>query len=224
MLISNSKSSPAVSICINNNNDDQNDANNIFPLTQVFSTDQVPAIKYLGVFFDPQLNFKFHIDYVSKKISHALFTLRTVKNWLPEQALITLYYSLIHCHLIYAVEIWGSTNNSLLNTIFLKQKMAIRIVSGGKYNSHTEHLFRQLGILKFHDLIALSKLKLMYQIINRQSPVLLHDTWQTNRQRRALADQGQDLRQNLRNDDDIYEPLARYESTAKLPYFSLPRI
>jgi hypothetical protein len=69
MLISNAKVSPAVTININNNNDNQNDINYIFPLSQVFSTDQVPATKYLGVYFDPQLNFKYHIDYVSKKIS-----------------------------------------------------------------------------------------------------------------------------------------------------------
>jgi hypothetical protein len=223
MLISNAKVSPSVLVNINNNNDDQNDRSNIFPLSQVFSTDQVPAIKYLGVYFDPQLNFKFHIDYVSKKISQALFTLRTVKNMLPKQALRTLYFSLIHCHLVYAAEIWGSTNSSFLNVIFLKQKAALRIVCGERYNAHTEHLFKQLGILKFSDLISLSKLKLMHQILNLHSPQLLHETWLTNRQRRNIVTVDQDFRQILRNDDDLYEPPARYESTSKLPYFSLPK-
>jgi hypothetical protein len=179
MLISNAKMSPAISICINNNNDDQNDRKNIFPLTQVFPSDQIPAIKYLGVYFDPQLNFKFHVDYVSKKISQALFTLRSAKNFLPRYALKTLHFSLIHCHLIYAAEIWGSTLASNINSIFLKQKAALRVVCGEKYNAHTEHLFKQQNILKLNDLIELSKLKLMYQIINRQSPQLLHDTWTT---------------------------------------------
>jgi hypothetical protein len=206
MLISNAKVSPTVSIFLNNNNDDQIDQKNIFQLSQVFSTDQVPAIKYLGVYFDPQLNFKFHIDYVSKKISQALFTLRSAKKFLPKQALKTLYFSLVHCHLVYAVEIWGSTLSSYLNVIFLKQKAALRIVSGEKYNAHTEHLFKKLGILKFNDLCLLSKLKLMFQILNRQSPLLLQETWPTNRQRRTQDTDDQEPRQNLRNDDDIFEP------------------
>jgi hypothetical protein len=57
MIISPSRNSPLVQIFINNNNLNQNDPNKIFQLTQVLSTDQIPAIKYLGVFFDPQLNF-----------------------------------------------------------------------------------------------------------------------------------------------------------------------
>jgi hypothetical protein len=225
LLISTSKVSPPVNIFINNNNVGQNDSKNIIKLTQFFSTDPVPAIKYLGVFLDPQLNFKYHVDYISKKISQALFTLRTVKNFLPQQALKTLYFSLVHCHLVYAAEIWGSTLSSNLNVIFLKQKAALRIISGEKYNAHTEHLFKRHGILKFQDLVLHTKLKLMYQILNCQSPVLLHETWLSNRQRRNQDRDVQDLdlRQNLRNDDDIFEPLARYESTARLPYFSLPK-
>jgi hypothetical protein len=222
MLISSAKTSPAISISINNNNDDQNDRKNIFRLAQVFPSDQIPAIKYLGVYFDPQLNFKFHVDYVSKKISQALFTLRSAKNFLPRNALKTLYFSLIHCHLVYAAEIWGSTINSNINSIFLKQKAALRVVCGEKYNAHTEHLFKQQNILKLSDLIELSKLKLMYQIINRQSPQLLHDTWTTNWHRRN-QNQDQELRQALRNDDDIYEPTSRLESASRLPFYSLPK-
>jgi hypothetical protein len=53
MIISPSRNSPLVQIFINNNNLNQHDPNKIFQLTQVLSTDQIPAIKYLGVFFDP---------------------------------------------------------------------------------------------------------------------------------------------------------------------------
>jgi hypothetical protein len=177
MIISQAKNVPAISIFINNNNPDCNDPKNIFLLTQVFHSDPLPAIKYLGVFFDPQLNFNHHIDYVSKKISQALFTLRSVQHFLPENALKTLYFSIIHCHFIYAIEIWGCALQSALNNLFVKQKSAIRIICGKKYNAHTEHLFKKLEILKFPDLVNFCKLKFMYQIIHKQSPILLHNTW-----------------------------------------------
>jgi hypothetical protein len=221
-----------VSIFINNNNLNQNDPSKIFQLSQVFASDPIPAIKYLGVFFDPQLNFKYHINYVSKKISQALYTIRTVKNFLPANTLKTLYFSLIHCHFVYAVEIWGCAFQSSLNELFLKQKAAIRIISGASYNAHTENLFKKLEILKLSDLIALCKAKLTFQILQCKSPLLLHHVWLFNRQRRAAQyedrdpdlDPGQDHQlgnvRRLRNEDDLYEPFSRIDLTARLPYFS----
>jgi hypothetical protein len=128
----------------------------------VTADDLVPAIKYLGVYFDPSLNFKFHINYLSKKISLAIFSLRSVKNILPQTTLVTLYDSLIHCHFLYACEIWGCTNQSNINDLFLKQKTAIRLICNKNFNAHTEPLFRKLEILKLPDLIELSKVKFMY--------------------------------------------------------------
>jgi hypothetical protein len=227
MVVSSAKTNPNVSIFINNNNMSQNDPSNIFKLTQVLSSDPVPAIKYLGVFFDPHLNFKFHINHISKKISQALFTLKTVKNFLPPQALKTLYFSLIHCHFIYAAEIWGCATDSVINDLFKKQKKAIRIICNEKYNAHTENLFKKLEILKLPDLIKICKLKLVYQILHCQAPSLLHNTWHSNRQRRNLAMGAQEedvARPELRNEDDLHEALAKSEATAKLPFFSFPKI
>ena len=62
-----------------------------------------------------------------------------------DSALKTLYFSLFHCHLIYAAEIWGCAAKNLptVTPIFLKQKQAIRILSSKKYNTHTEPLFKK---------------------------------------------------------------------------------
>jgi hypothetical protein len=227
MIIHSGKTSPAVSIFINNNNLNQNDPSNIHELTQIFASDDIPAIKYLGVFFDPQLNFKYHVSYVSKKISQALFVLRSVKNFLPVKTLKTLYFSLIHCHFVYAVEIWGCALQSVLNDLYLKQKTAIRIISGVNYNAHTEHLFKKLEILKLLDLVIFCKNKLTFNIIYYKSPLLLHNVWVSNRQRRLtiLGDQDQDHEERrLRNEDDLYKPYARLDQTSRLPYFSYPKI
>ena len=47
-------------IC-NNNNLDQNLDSNISKIAWVTSNDDIPAIKFLGVLFDTELNFKQHI-------------------------------------------------------------------------------------------------------------------------------------------------------------------
>ena len=44
---------------------------------------------------------------------------------------------------------------------FTKQKMAIRIIAGLKYNAHTEPSFKSLKILPFPDLIEFFSLQFM---------------------------------------------------------------
>ena len=75
-----------LNLVCNNNNPDQNLAHNISGIGQVQSGDMIPAVKFLGVFFDPDLNFKFHIGKLKNKLSRALFALRSVKNTLANQA------------------------------------------------------------------------------------------------------------------------------------------
>ena len=74
-------------IYCNNNNMDQELAANISPLGQVTANDSMPAIKFLGVFFYPALNFKYHITTLKNKLSRALYALRSVKNTINKKGL-----------------------------------------------------------------------------------------------------------------------------------------
>lgn len=132
---------------INYNNDEEFDPSKIFVLEQIKATSDTPAIKFLGIYFDPQLNFKFHLNFLTKKLSTALYFLRTAKHFLPQNALKAIYYTLFHSHLVYCNIIWTSGTASLLNKIFKLQKSAIRIISNASYNAHTEPIFKELRIL-----------------------------------------------------------------------------
>jgi hypothetical protein len=148
---------------INNNDLGQNNPNLIHEINRVRITDDIPAIKYLGVYFDPGLTFKYHVQQISSKISRSLYILKRAKNLLSSKSLRTLYFSLIHCHLTYANEIWCLSSNSNINGLFLKQKQAVRLVAYVKYNSHSAPLFKQLCILPLESIIYLSLVKVMYQ-------------------------------------------------------------
>jgi hypothetical protein len=104
---------------------------------------KILAMRFLGVFFYPSLNFKYHVQQIMSKVSTALYILRTVKNVLTPIALKALYYTLFHCHLIYAMPIWTICNRQLQKDLHIKQKMAIRTVAGLKYNDHTEPTFKK---------------------------------------------------------------------------------
>jgi Reverse transcriptase (RNA-dependent DNA polymerase) len=221
ILISNSRNVNEIAskIFINNNNPDQNDPKNIHEILRVRTTDKVPAIKYLGVYFDPGLTFTYHVEQISHKISRALFFLRRVKNILSTAALRTLYFSLVHCHLIYAIEIWSLTAQRNLNELFIKQKMAIRIISNSKYNSHTAPLFKMLKILPLESLAKVSLLKVMHYYVRDMMPTSFNSTWSTNRAR--LENIGAS---GLRNEDDFRIPYARTNHLIRFPIVCCPTL
>ncbi len=43
---------------LNSNNENQNDPNLILPIQRVLVTDDVPAVHFLGLYFDLNLNFQ----------------------------------------------------------------------------------------------------------------------------------------------------------------------
>ncbi len=66
-------------IFINNNNEAENDPNLILPLSQITPQDQSPYIRFLGVYIDPFLSYKHHINLITGKLSKALYIMRTAK-------------------------------------------------------------------------------------------------------------------------------------------------
>ena len=142
-----------IKLNIDMNNENEKNPNLIKEIKRVTSNSDFPAVKFLGVLFYPDLNFKMQIRNISSKISKSLYILRRVKNILSEKALKTLYYSLIHCHLVYGIHIWSSTTVGVLNDIKVKQKNAIRTITLSKYNAHTLPLFKKLKILPLDSLI-----------------------------------------------------------------------
>jgi len=206
----------------NNNNTNQFFPENIFEISRVKDGDSIPAIKYLGVFFDPTLNFKYHTEQISKKLSRALYAMRNAKQFLNEKALKTLYYSLFHCHVIYAIEIWSVAPQSSLAPIFKKQKDAIRLLSNARYNAHTQPLFKRNEILPLSDLSEYFKLKLCQSILQNFSPISLRNMLQTNLEKRQ--EQGENNNLHLRNDGDLFIPTFRTLQLEKFPPCILPKL
>jgi hypothetical protein len=81
MLFSNSAVAHTMpcNIFINYNNSDSNDPSLKFTLEKVTANSDLPAVKFLGIFIDPTLSFKYHINFISSKISKAMYFLRSAK-------------------------------------------------------------------------------------------------------------------------------------------------
>jgi hypothetical protein len=73
------------------------------------------TIKFLGVNFDQSLSFQPHNKTILSKISSSLYAIQRAKNIFNESALLSLYYSMIHCHLLYGLNVWSCATQIILN-------------------------------------------------------------------------------------------------------------
>ena len=150
----------------------------------------------------------------------ALYAIRSVKNFLPPEALYSIYYALFHSHISYAIQIWSSGNPSNLESLFKIQKKAIRLISLATYNAHTEPLFKQLEILPIKALANFTKCQFMQQFKQKTLPSSLHNIWIRNQERRP--DVNLHHHHHLRNDDELFTPLARTNFLQRFPLFYFP--
>ena len=128
--------------------------------------ERVQNVKYLGVVLDDRLNWKKHISSVCKKIAPVIGVLSKLRWVLPKRICYLIYMSLIHCHFMYCLEVWGCATETALNPLIVLQKKVIRILSFAKCDAHTEILFRNLKVLSIRKLYFYKICLLVYKELN----------------------------------------------------------
>jgi uncharacterized protein YifN (PemK superfamily) len=170
----------------------------------------VDSFDYLGITLDKHLNWKPHIEKISMKMSKVVGIVSRMKNLLPGNVLLTLYNSLFLPYLNYGILCWKSR----INAIFKLQKKIIRIVSGEKYNAHTEPLFKNLRLLKADDLCTLQFWKFCYKLEN----YLLPNYFYAN----LFAKNIHIHRHNTRNANDYHIPRVKHEFAKHCIQYTIP--
>jgi hypothetical protein len=144
------------------------------------------CIKFLGLHLDENLNWKDHIEICKSKISSSIYAINRVKHIIPKKYLRTLYFTMIYPYLTYCIPIWGSTYNVHKNKLVTIQKRIVRIISGAKYNDHTNMLFCQLHILKLDDIYRLQVAKLVFKHKLNMLPLPLRSLFVSNSDRQTI--------------------------------------
>jgi hypothetical protein len=172
------------------------------------------AFKLLGIYLDEHLNFNHNTTMLTSKLSRACFFINRAKHTLSPRALKTLHTSFFHSHLLYCTNIFTSTSQTNITTIFKQQKKAIRILANSDYHAHTAPIFESLCILPLDKIILQAKVTFMHSIFYNYAPPSFNNTWTTHAQR--------NLNHELRNDSSFYLPFPRIELYKKLPIYSMP--
>jgi hypothetical protein len=124
---------------------------------------RVSNTKFLGVFVDEDLNWKYHTSQISIKISKNIGVINRVKYLLSKNALLSLYYTMVHPYLQYCNVVWGGASLTALYKLTVLQKRAIRLITYSGYRAPSSPLFKQLRILKLNDINKLQIVMFMYK-------------------------------------------------------------
>ena len=91
-----------------------NNHSNIFKLERVYNDNpniEHKSYKLLGVYFDEYLSFDKHCSYICAKLSRSIFCIKRASNKLSLKSLRSLYYALVHPHLLYCNTILNCTSS-----------------------------------------------------------------------------------------------------------------
>ena len=111
-------------------------------------------VKYLGILVDSFLNWNFHIDELSTKLSRAVGMLTKIRHYINEKTLSMVYHGIFSSLLLYGSQIWGQSNQSVSKMEKL-QNTALRIIDFKPLRYSVNSLYNKCEILKFGDSIKL---------------------------------------------------------------------
>jgi len=104
----------------------------------------ISNIKFLGIYINDTINWKYHIEYILPKLSAVCYAMRIIKPYVSLEMLQTVYYSKCNSIINYGLPFWGTSLHS--KKIFRLQKWIVIIMVGCRKVS-CRNLFRKLKIL-----------------------------------------------------------------------------
>ena len=168
-----------------------------------------------------EINIKLE-DQVISKADHALptigfpglITLTNCVGFFSQLNLRTLYNSMILPYLYYCNLAWGGTYKANLQRIVILQKRALRIVNNSTYDANTSSIFKELKLLKFHDIHLFQLGFFMFSLKNSTLPSKFNNLFLINSQIHNY---------NTRNAHSFRLPLCRTNTRQFSIYFQGPK-
>ena len=162
---------------------------------------QVTSIKFLGVILDDNLTWLPHINYLNNKLKTCIGVIKCIKQSIPREQYLNIYYTLFLSHLTYGISVWGGVSSTSLEPLFVTQKRCIRMLFGDEisfdhpdfYNTcariksydeqmnpnyekeHTKPLFSKNELLTIHNLYNYHIIMEVFNILKYRKPYALYE-------------------------------------------------
>lgn len=102
-------------------------------------------VKFLGVYLEPNLSWKTHIEHLAGTLRKHIYLIRKIKEIASLHVVKTAYSAYILSAIRYGILLWGNSSESA--RIFILQKKAVRIMADIGQIESCRGWFRRLGIL-----------------------------------------------------------------------------
>ena len=107
----------------------------------LFANEQTRMSLALGILIDRHLNWKEHIQQLSKKISRGIGVLCKIRHYVNVKILVQLYHAIILPFLSYCCIVWGNTYDHNIKPLQRMQKKVICLITFSDFDAHTSPLF-----------------------------------------------------------------------------------
>ena len=136
---------------------------------------RIRTVKYLGIYFDENLNWSRHIQHLSLQLARYSGLMYRIRTFLDRKTLCMLYYSLIYSRIQYGIVTWGTANQKLMHELNVKLNNIVRIITYSSKYCPVTSLYKTLNFLKLDDIYRLELAKFMYQLHNKKFKTALKD-------------------------------------------------
>ena len=143
---------------------------------------KVHMCKYLGLYFDDQLTWRFHIDYVYNRLLQLIGIFYKLRSKLQYVWLTNIYYAFVHPYLMYGIEIYANTYITYLDKLVKINNKLLRILQNQPLATPVSQLYTSFNLLPIDKLHMLQILLLVFKCLfhNDLVPSIYHNYFVLN--------------------------------------------
>ena len=134
-----------------------------------------PCCKYLGVYIDPTLTFRDHIDYVVKKLNKFCGLIYHVRHLYPKKCLLMFYNAYAKSIITYGLLIYGAAAKPNLSRIESVQRRILRAIFFRKRQDSLQEILAVNKINTVYELFLNEVVSEVFKEMRSDSPLKLLD-------------------------------------------------
>ena len=116
--------------------------------------------KYLGITFDTHLNYKMHVENLTKQLKQKMFVYSKIRSHITKSTSATYLNAIILSTLSYCLPLWSLTSQTTLNPVIQLYNRAYKIHANLHLRSHHCNALQESNALHFENYCKLLAIKL----------------------------------------------------------------
>lgn len=134
------------------------------------------TIKYLGVYIDSHLNWKYHLGNLKSRVRKLIYIFKKLRLSADTKILKTIYFALCQSILGYCISVWGGAAKTSFLELERAQRAVLKVMTRKPFRYPTSVLYDECQILTVRQLFVL-------QTVLRKHTTLLYEKGGTKKRR-----------------------------------------